>query len=87
MDDKALKDKFPRMYSISLNKNSLVCDIADRVGSRTSHCSTRNLNWRREMFEWEKHLEVQLLTLISNVKWDVKSEDRLVWEGEATQVY
>jgi len=87
VDDKALKDKFPRLYSISLNKNSLVGDVAVWVGSRTSQCSTWNLSWRRERFEWEKHLEVQLMTLISYVKWDVRSMDRLVWVGEATQVY
>jgi len=27
------------------------------------------------------------MTLISYVKWDVRSMDRLVWVGEATQVY
>ena len=35
MDDKALKDKFPRLYSISLNKNSLVGDVVVWVGGRT----------------------------------------------------
>jgi len=35
VDDKALKDKFPRLYSISLNKNSLVGDVVVWVGGRT----------------------------------------------------
>jgi len=87
MDNKVLKDKFPRLYSISLNKESLVGDVAEWDGRRTSRCTTWNLSWRRERFEWEKHLEEQMLTLISNVKWDVRREDRLVWVGEVTQEY
>jgi len=82
-----LKDKFPRLYSISFNKESLVGDVAEWDGGRSSCCTTWNLSWRRERFEWEKHLEEQMLTLISNVKWDVRRFDRLVWVGEATQVY
>jgi len=84
VDDKALKDKFLRLYSISLNKESLVGDVVEWDGGRTSRCTTWNLNWRRERFKWEKHLEEQMLTLISNVKWDVKREDRLVWVGKVT---
>jgi len=85
--DKALKDKFPRLYSISLNKESLVGDVAVWDGGSTSQCTKWNLSWRRERFEWEKHLEEQLLTLISNVLWDDRREDRLVWVGEDTQEY
>jgi len=65
--DKALKDKFPRLYFISLNKESLVGDVAVWDGGRTSRCTNWNLFWRRERFEWKKHLEEQMLTLISNV--------------------
>jgi len=28
-----------------------------------------------------------MLTLISNVQWDVRKEDRLVWVGEDSQEY
>jgi len=40
VDNKALKDKFPRLYSISLNKESLVGDVVERDGGRTSRCTT-----------------------------------------------
>ena len=82
-----MKDKFPRLYSISLNKESLVGDVVVWDGDRISHCTKCNLCWRRERFVWEKHLEEQLLTLISNVLWDNRREDRLVWVGEDTQEY
>jgi len=78
--DKALKDKLPRLYSISQNKESLVGDVV--VWDGGSRCTNWNLCWQRERFEWEKHLVEQMLTLISNVMWDVRREDRLVWVGE-----
>ena len=34
-----------------------------------------------------KQFEVQLMTLILYVRWDVRSMDRLVWVCEATEVY
>jgi len=67
VEDKALKDKFLRLYSISLNKESMLGDIAEWDCGKTFRCTNWNLCWRRERFEWEKHLEEQLLTLISNV--------------------
>jgi len=86
VDEQALKDKFPRLHSISQNKDSLV-DIVEWDDSRTSRCITWNLSWRRERFEWEKRLEEQMLALISNVKWDVRREDRLVWVDKDYQDY
>jgi len=32
--------------------------------SWSGRCTSWNLSWRRERFEWEKHLEAQLLSLI-----------------------
>jgi len=87
VDDQALKDKFPRLHSISQNKDSLVGDIVEWDDSRTSRYIMWNLSWRREKFEWEKHLEEQMLAMISNVKWDVRKEDKLVWVGEDHQDY
>ena len=78
MKDQVLKDKFSRLHSISQNKDSLVGDIAEWDDSKTSRRITRNLSWRRERFEWEKRLEEQMLAMISNVKWDVRKEDKLV---------
>ena len=60
MDGQALKEKFSRLYSISQSKDSLVGDLVDREENRSIRCQTWNLSWRREMFEWEKHLEDQM---------------------------
>ena len=76
MDEQALKDKFPRLHSISQNKDSLVGDIVEWDDSRTSRCITWNLSWRRERLEWGKRLEEQMLALMSNVKCQVGCEER-----------
>jgi len=87
VDGQALKEKFPRLYSIFQNKDSLVGDLAVWEDNRSSSCITWNLSWHREMFEWEKNLEEQMITMISKVKWEVRGQDRLVWVGEDVQEY
>jgi len=79
VDDQALEELFRRLYSISQNKDSMISDLVNWEGSRTTRCHTWNLNWCRERFEWEKHLEEKMMTMISNVKWNVNGQDRLVW--------
>jgi len=41
------------------------------------------LCWRRGLFDWEKELEVQLLTLLSTAKWNRDLLDGCFWaEGD-----
>jgi len=81
VDDQALKEKFPRLYSISQSKDSLVGDIVYREENKSIRCQNWNLSWGRERFEWEKHLEDQTLTMIPNGNWKGKGQDRLIWVG------
>ena len=75
------------MYSISQNKDSLVGDLAEWEDNRPSRCTTWNLSWRRKRFEWEKNLEEQMIAMISNVKWEARGQDGLVWVEEDLQEY
>ena len=82
-----LKETFPRLYLISQCKDSLVGDLAALGKIRSGGCYRWNLVWRGERFEWEKHLEVQLLDMISKVQLNTEGQDRLLWEGNDQKVY
>jgi len=87
VDGLALKENFPRLYSISRNKDSLVGDLAEWEDKRPSRCTTWNLSWRRERLDWEKNLEEQMIAMISNFKWEARGQDRLVWVKKDLQEY
>jgi len=87
VDCKVLKEEFPRLFTISQCKDSEVFDVVDWGQSWSRKCSSWNLSWRRERFEWEKHLEGQLLGLISSVQWNKEGQNRLKWIGDDQQVY
>ena len=61
--------------------------MVDWGQSWSERCSSWNLCWRRERFEWEKLLEGQLLGLISSVQWNREGQNRLKWIGDDQQVY
>jgi len=82
-----LKETFPRLYIISQCKDSLVGDLVDLGHIRSGGCYSWNLGWRRERFEWEKHLEVQMLAMISKFQWAIEGQDRLLWVGNNQNVY
>jgi len=43
-DGQILEELFPRLYSISQNKDSMVGDLVEWEGSRTTRCLNWNLN-------------------------------------------
>ena len=49
-----LKEEFPMLFSILQNKDSEVYDLVDWGHSWSGRCTSWNLSWRRERFEWEK---------------------------------
>jgi len=87
VDCKVLKEEFPRLFTISQCKDSEVFDVVDWGQSWSGRCSSWNLSWRSERFEWEKHLEGQLLGLISSVQWNKEGKNRLKWTWDDQQVY
>ena len=77
-EDQVLKEKIPRLFIISQCKDSMKGDIIDWEVITSGGTRIWNLGWRRERFEWKKHLEEQLLNLISKVHWIEEGQDRLV---------
>jgi len=45
-----LKEKFPRLFLISMCKDSLVSNLVDPVQITSGGCQSWNLGWRMEMF-------------------------------------
>ena len=82
-----LKEKFPRLFSLSQCLDSKVGDLIQRKQITSEGCPKWNLGWRREMFVWEKHEEELLLATISRVQWRVGGQDRLVWVDNDQQEY
>lgn len=58
-----------------------MCDLVDIEKIKRGGDPSWKLGWRREKFEWEKHLEEQLMAMISKVKWNKEGKDRLMWAG------
>jgi len=82
-----LKEKFPRLFTISTCKDSLVSDIVDLGQIKSGGCQSWNLGWRRERFVWEKYIEEQFLDKISKVQWNMDGKDWLIWVGNDEQAY
>ncbi|MCI03482.1 putative non-LTR retroelement reverse transcriptase, partial [Trifolium medium] len=60
--DLALKDRFPRLFSISIQKEATVAALRS-----DTDIGSWNLLWRRRLFVWEEELLGQLQDLISPV--------------------
>ena len=72
----ALKSVFPRLFSLSLSKASTVVEF----GAWNSRIWDWNFVWRRNLFEWEKHLVCLLLQEVQGVSVDLEKKDRWVWK-------
>jgi hypothetical protein len=76
--DVSLQSRFPRLFSISIQKNASVAEVAN-PGSGVD-CWT--LSWRMRLFEWEKALLTELLEIITPFPPLNDDEDRWGWEPE-----
>ncbi|WJX13510.1 hypothetical protein P8452_03894 [Trifolium repens] len=68
----SLQERFPRLFSISIQKNSTVADLRVLEGG-VAHW---NLLWRRRLFVWEEELVTEPIEVINSV---VISEDHDRW--------
>lgn len=73
---------FPRLYSISSQKEAKVRDVWSLVNSEL----TWNLTWRRLPFLWENNLIVNLLATLHSVILG-EEEDKWLWLPEESGVY
>ncbi|XP_068472346.1 uncharacterized protein [Phaseolus vulgaris] len=73
----ALKVVFPRLFSLSLAKDTKVVELGNWIdGVWVWH-----FVWRRSFFEWEKPLEEQLVQLLQGAKLELGKEDCWIWKA------
>jgi hypothetical protein len=77
-----LCDKFPRVFSISLQKEMLVSE----VGVLDVDRRVWNLSWRRRLFQWEEESVSHLLASLENVVLSV-DDDCWGWKLEVDGVF
>jgi hypothetical protein len=61
--DSSFSVMFPRLFSLSNHKESLVSEVGVNNGIRWCW----HLSWRRPLFQWEADLGAQLLSLLESV--------------------
>jgi hypothetical protein len=76
--DIPLKDRFPRLFSISNQKDAVVAAVYNPLADN----SRWSLVWRRRLFEWEKELVNELLGVINQTGALIDAEDRWGWMYE-----
>lgn len=81
-EELCLSEIFPRLFSLEVNKEAFV---SDRVVKRHG-VSEFNWVWRRERFEWESDLIVELEGYCSRVNVGT-GEDCWKWVGEKMERY
>jgi hypothetical protein len=69
-----LKDRFPRLYSISIAKDVMVAE----AGLRENDNWRWALDWRRNLFVWEHDLLNELMLILNAVSLSATA-DRWVW--------
>ena len=87
MGDEKLKTKFLRLYSVSVYNERVVSDFGMWNGDGTLETFIWQIPWRRELFDWEKELEKQLMDLITNTHWNRDKSDEWNWVGENVTAY
>jgi len=85
--DEKLKTKFLRLYSVSVYNERVVSDFGMWNGDGTLETFIWQIPWRRELFDWEKELEKQLMDLITNTHWNRDKSDEWNWVGENVTAY
>ena len=85
--DLPFMQKFPRLYSLSLAIEKVVCEVGNWVSLDSKAFTRWNLNWRRGLFVWEQELEGQLLALLSTIKWSREMLDKWIWEDGDIENY
>jgi len=84
LGDEALKDKFPRLFSICSGKG----DKLWQGGEWNSNLQwVWKIGWRRSLFEWEKHQELEMGRLMGSKCINMEKDDRWVWKENETAKY
>nr|XP_029148271.1 uncharacterized protein LOC112742312 [Arachis hypogaea] len=79
----SLKDLFPRLFSVSNQRGSVIgdCGFWDGIEWRW------NFQWRRQLFQWELDLLNQLHETLRLVNLVYDKEDKVVWKFDKHGVF
>jgi hypothetical protein len=72
--DQPLRDRFPRLYGISNQKEGTIASMGGWIDFRWIW----NLEWRRQFFEWEQPLDQQLVQIIAQFQ-PTQQDDMWQW--------
>ena len=78
-----LKRAFPRLYTLSLQKNHLV----NQMGVWQESSWAWLLSWRRSLYDWEYEEVQRLEIIIQQVIPDRGTEDSVIWKHSGSMVY
>jgi hypothetical protein len=82
LGDQSLENRFPRLFGISLLKDSLVCE----AGRWENGTWKWVLEWRRQFFAWEEDLLQELLAVLACVLI-TDDNDRWIWKPGSEGVH
>ena len=83
LNGERLKEKFPRIYALSMLKNAPIL----KFGSWVDDMWSWKITLRRDIFDWEIDQWQMLLRTLSFVDLDVNRKDRLIWKPASTGHY
>ncbi|GKV44689.1 hypothetical protein SLEP1_g51849 [Rubroshorea leprosula] len=72
----SLANKFPRLYLISTGKNKKI----NQMGKWNNGIWIWNIQWRRNLYSWEKMQEVELLNQIHDITIERGKKDLWEWQ-------
>jgi hypothetical protein len=78
----SLKDRFPRLFSVSSIQEAKVGSAGSWVNGRWCWA----IAWRQNLFVWEDELRAQLMEILLGASLSM-SEDKWVWSVEADGVF
>lgn len=79
----SLKEIFPRLFSISKKKEYRI----QNIGAYINGVWIWSLEWRRELFVWEKQLLEELLSLLGSVCLSEDTLDAWEWSLESSKCF
>jgi len=78
LGNECLRSVYPRLFSLSLDQGKNVGEVGEWEENRWRW----NLNWRRDRFQWETDLEVDMFSRLSMGAMCKDSSDQLLWKGD-----
>ena len=75
-DNEELKNKFPRLFSLSTNRDFKLYQVKEWNNNNW----LQKLEWRRNLFVWEKNQAHQLAQVLEDTSLNMEKDDKWVWK-------